>query len=979
MSYQSPTWASALSATLTFFSSTRPRPLLPFLSSEAETTVTSEEMAEFIEKAKLNDPAHVQLREAVCDWDADSGFDFKDPEGNPTLKGSRARRLAVCMALGFDAQLSAAVEARMPFDAKPFTTVSARSDSDGGGPQHRRRSDYWDDYQRYLLTFKEWDPDAILSLRQSTREVISQFGDPTNKLPEQTKGLVVGRVQSGKTAHFTGVIARAIDAGYRLIIVLSGTVGILRAQTQRRLDMELIGVENILNRQNPENPRSYEGCDYRGDDDWEAGRFVSHDALLRKRNVPGIIRVTTYASDFKGSRSGVPTIRFNRAHKDLPLFDSENLFHSDAVVAVVKKRPAPLGDLIGDLVKSRDDLAELPVLIIDDEADEASIDTTPHAKRWTVGTDERIRTTTNQQITDLLRLCPRAKYVAYTATAFATVFIDRNDPEDLFPCDFILLLDPPKGYMGLEEFHDVDGKTAGDPQTVVNSNQLAHVHLPEGDQPLGRQELRRAIDSWVLSGAIKLFRRTKSSTTKSRNMLRHHTMLVHESTSKADHFATSCSVQTLWDASAFDSSTGIQRLRDLYHQDHAKVMQARSERFAIPNSFEELEPFIAEALTRMSEAKNLVLVVNSDEAVQDHKDELNFATDEVWRILVGGTQLSRGFTVEGLTVSYFTRKTKQGDTLMQAGRWFGFRKGYQDLVRLYIDRDLYEAFQARLCEEEAFRNRIRELRDVDEGGRVTYSPREVLIKVEQHLPRLKPTSPPKMRNATTVSDTSFSGFRDLYQVPQREARDANYANLCQVGIPLLAKATQETVLQYRTGSRDVKVKARVGTIDAVEFLQTLDKHRWREGYEAIGKVKNLLSDETAEGRITDWTVVWPQPQDYVGMLDFEELDVAAPIIYRGRRGAPRHDFPGSYRDHRHVAMPIATGEIGVLEDAPSPTRGVVLIYLVDDRLSSNPTSDSKKIGMLRPGLVIPLLSIALPGSTTRHRRFRTWAAPLEES
>src|SRR5690606_38986967 len=166
------------------------------------------------------------------------------------------------------------------------------------------------------------------------------------------------------------------------------------------------------------------------------------------------------------------------------------------------------------------------------------------------------------------------------------------------------------------------------------------------------------------------------------------------------------------------------------------VMLARANGEAVPGFFEELRPFIGKALAQTMIDGDPILVVNSDAQIKAQQKTLDFEAEQVWRILIGGTQLSRGFTVEGLTVSYFRRKARQADTLMQAGRWFGFRPGYQDLVRLYIRRDaqvdLYDAFEALLLDEESFREELRRYEGMDDEGRPLVEPRHVPPMVSQH-------------------------------------------------------------------------------------------------------------------------------------------------------------------------------------------------------------------------------------------------------
>jgi hypothetical protein len=223
---------------------------------------------------------------------------------------------------------------------------------------------YWPSYRTYLEQ-KGWDPAAISGLDVATDAVVERLADPTRQSAYQSKGLVVGYVQSGKTANFSGVIAKAVDAGYRLIIVLGGTLNMLRAQTQRRLDMELVGRENILR-----GASEFES-DYADDPAWSQGRFVTFGALPSALGAFDIVRLTTRDDDYKSLLQGITALEFEKREPALPLYDPQNLHRSSARLMVVKKNKTVLGRLVKDLKKIKTPLAEIPVLIIDDESDEA--------------------------------------------------------------------------------------------------------------------------------------------------------------------------------------------------------------------------------------------------------------------------------------------------------------------------------------------------------------------------------------------------------------------------------------------------------------------------------------------------------------------------------------------------------------------------------------------------------------------------------
>lgn len=962
---QRPEWADALTNVFVALKNQQPTPLLPLLAAMSGSTVEEDELATFVRGADENESALTQVRMALAKWDSQDGYGAVD--GAATAPRTQERRAAIYTGLGLVGQAAAAFTERVEVFELPAIVISKVFEPWYPAERKLRTSVYWDDYETYLRDIKKWPASSISSLDETTSEVIERLSRPTRPEAKQTKGLVVGYVQSGKTANFTGVVAKGIDAGYRLIIVLTGTIEILRSQTQRRMDMELMGVENILGGQDPTDPAVAKELDYQQDEEWKADRFVKHGEALTLPGVVEIARVTSHHSDYKRLPQAMTKLKFARKNKQKPLNDEENLFHSGAYVAVLKKNSAPLKKLIQDLKPLKNDLAELPVLIIDDESDQASVDTTNPAK-WKKGSAEnRKRTTINQLITEILEICPRAQYVGYTATPFANVFVDPDDERDLFPADFVLSLQRPPGYMGVQEFHDVGKRWDDEEKTVANSNELAHVRPLIGDvetDPQGRiEELQEALDAWVLSGAIKKYREANSDRT-----YRHHTMLVHESTYKDAHADAAADVRALWAKAKFNSTEGFARLERLYHDDFLPVMNARAAGAPIPASFDELKTFVGTALAEITIDGDPVLIVNSDKEIQAQQKKLDFEADKVWRILVGGTQLSRGFTVEGLTTSYFRRKAGQADTLMQAGRWFGFRPGYQDLVRLYIRRDplvdLYEAFEALLMDEEAFRDELRQYAGFDDAGMPLLEPRQIPPLVSQHLPWLKPTARNKMWNAV-IANKAPTDIQDLYGLPDRRD-EANRANFDQVVVPLLTHAISEVMLPYELdGNSGYHQRAKLGLVDSDEFLRLFAKLQWHPLVDNNMKaLRGFIKKATDDKRITDWAVVWTWPNTGGRLFDIPELGGDASVVKRKRR-AGRTDFVGSDRKHRAAARPIVLGE-SVAHLGASATRGVVLISLVPDR-----EPDDAMTPIDRKDLV-GLISIAVPAKSVPRSNLIQW-------
>ncbi|MFC7501528.1 Z1 domain-containing protein [Nocardioides sp. CPCC 206347] len=965
MTDQRPGWADALTNVFVALKNQLPTPLLPLLAAMSGSTVDEQELAMFVRGADENESALTQARMALAKWDSQD--DHVAADGIATAPRTQERRSAIYNGLGLVGEAAAAFTERVEVFELPAIVISKVFEPWYPAERKLRTSVYWDDYETYLRDVKKWPASSISSLDETTSEVIERLSRPTRPEAKQTKGLVVGYVQSGKTANFTGVVAKGIDAGYRLIIVLTGTIEILRSQTQRRMDMELMGVENILGGQDPTDPAVAKELDYQQDEEWKADRFVKHGDALTLPGVVEIARVTSHHSDYKRLPQAMTKLKFARKNKQKPLNDEENLFHSGAYVAVLKKNSAPLKKLIQDLKPLKNDLAELPVLIIDDESDQASVDTTNPAK-WKKGSAEnRKRTTINQLITEILKICPRAQYVGYTATPFANVFVDPDDERDLFPADFVLSLHRPPGYMGVQEFHDVGKRWDDEEKTVANSNELAHIRPLVGDvdtDPVGRiEELQEALDAWVLSGAIKKYREGSSDVA-----YRHHTMLVHESVRKDDHADTATDVRSLWGKAKFNSSEGFARLKKLYDTDFRPVMEARAAGAPIPASFEDLKPFIGTALAEITIDGDPVLIVNSDKEIQTQQKKLDFEADKVWRILVGGTQLSRGFTVEGLTVSYFRRKAGQADTLMQAGRWFGFRPGYQDLVRLYIRRDsqvdLYEAFEALLMDEEAFRAELSQYAGFDENGMPLLEPRQIPPLVSQHLPWLKPTARNKMWNAV-IANKAPTDIQDLYGLPP-SGSDENRKNLDNVVVPLLKHATTEVMLPYELdGKAGFHQRARVGLVGADEFIQLFGNLAWNDEYEAnIKAFRGFIKKATDDKKITDWAVVWTWPNTGGRLFDIPELGGDVSVVKRKRR-AGRIDFVGSDRKHRAAARPIALGE-AVAPLGESSTRGVILISLVPDREPDEATTPIDRKDL------VGLISIAVPAKAVPRSNLIQW-------
>ena len=966
MTVARPEWAEALANALAALARQAPRPLLPMISLLAGETVDETALVEYLTAIDPNDAALTQLRLALAGWDqTDDAAWLESAPMEARRPRTLDRRTWLVAQLGLGPNATDIIAVKAPVYQDRPVVISKIFEPWYRDARVTRSQMYWNHYVDHLSGIS-WPAESIAALDETTTQIVERLSDPTRSEAKLTKGLVVGYVQSGKTANFTGVIAKAIDAGYRMIIVLTGTIELLRAQTQRRLDMELVGRENVIAGLDLTDPEVIKELDYQQDGDWIADRFIKHGDGLKQAGVAHIQRVTTHGSDYKRLPQGLSRLKFSRVDRGKPLNDPVNLFGADAYLAVIKKNKAPLKKLIQDLRPLRSAIDDLPILIIDDESDQASVDTI-NPDTWRQDPASRRRTVINQLISEIIGLCPRAQYVGYTATPFANVFIDPDDESNLFPSNFLLSLQRPPSYMGVADFHDVGRDWTDIERTASTSNELAHIRKLEGDPtatPAKRDaELSEAIDAFVLSGAIKLYREANGGRTP-----KHHTMLVHESVRKNDHADTADTVRRLWTRGSYRTGASVARLRKLWDQDFAQVCAARAEGERVPEDFDELKPYLAECISRITADENPVIVVNSDKDIQLNQKKLDFEAEPVWRILVGGAQLSRGFTVQDLTISYFRRRSTQGDTLMQAGRWFGFRSGYRDLVRLYIRRDaqvdLYAAFEALLMDEEAFREELRQFEGTDEEGQPILEPWQIPPLVSQHLPWLRPTGRTKMWNA--IIDQKGTGGRvsDLYNIPTRDNLEDKQHNLDTVAVRLLAS----TAAPVELVGLPQPFKALIGSLSSEVVLDLLGHDggmRWHPDYvTSFAPIRRFLEASSVSGRITNWVVVWPLIQTPIGSLNVGGRDM--PVVRRSRR-PERTDFVGSDAKHRPPLDRLAGWDVGALEPALEPlttvaptgrsTTGGLLAYLVDDRWRT----DDIPVGELTdPGAVTLLLSYIAP-------------------
>lgn len=490
----------------------------------------------------------------------------------------------------------------------------------------------WGLYEKYLRTRKSINPTILESMDRRNSRILDLAGDPKEGGQWARKGLVIGDVQSGKTSNYLALLNKAADAGYRIFILLAGDKERLRAQTQERVD------------------EGFVGRDSKGSVS-AAGRMHSNLKIIGVGDSPDFSPVnslTSYFDDFDRGKAG----------------QSQNLNDSEvAYVFVIKKHKSIMNNLSAFLEAAAGPSKKLkaPVLLIDDEADYASIDTSK---------PESDPTAINSAIRRLLGAFERSSFIGVTATPFANVLISDEDEQDLFPRDFVYALASPTNYFGPSQMFD---------QQSVDQNFIVPLQDGEDYFPFGHRKslvvenlpasLNEAILAYFVSNAIRDLRPGQENAPRS--------MMVHVSRFRdvQSQIFQLVNVRCAEIKSVLKLGIGADELYGEFENIY------RSHFSYVPETWVE----VREALSSSAQSTQ-VFIVNSDKVNSDWITAYDGAKPRV--IAVGGDVLSRGLTLEGLSISYFYRRSLAYDTVMQTGRWFGYRDGYRDVCKLWIDSDV---------------------------------------------------------------------------------------------------------------------------------------------------------------------------------------------------------------------------------------------------------------------------------------------------
>ena len=582
---------------------------------------------------------------------------------------------------------------------------------------------FWDRYFKFLER-ERWPRQVLLGLDKTADEILDLFGDPTSSGRWARRGLVIGDVQSGKTATYTALSCKAADTGYQLVILLTGTLENLRRQTQERLDAGFVGFDS-------------------------SGELQR--TRLGKRVGVGLIDQRRQATVFTSR-----TKDFNRQTVQSLGLTLSSL--KEPALVVIKKNVSILKNLrewLADL-NAHDGTIETPVLLIDDEADNASINT---------NSPDSDPTAINEAIRSILSLFERSTYVGVTATPFANIFIDPETQDDmlgddLFPRDFIYSLEPPTNYFGPstlflrdesedEHLREIDDNAKCLP--LIHKKDLIVDNLPES--------LLDAMAAFLVGNAIRDLRDEGPT---------HRSMLINVSRFTAvqnrveqlvlDELTTfKNDIRNFGRLSVDEArkSARIERLHRIWGIEYAECGVSWADvQGALQNA---ALPIETRAVNQTTGARSL--------------DFRKYDETGLRVIAVGGNSLSRGLTLEGLFVSYFHRNSQMYDTLLQMGRWFGYRDGYRDLCRVWLTREAIDWYAHISEASKELRDEIKRMRALGLG------PKDFGLEVRAHPDSLIVTARNKMRSAKdieTIISVSAQGFESV-EIPSA-ARGANWAS-----------------------------------------------------------------------------------------------------------------------------------------------------------------------------------------------------------
>ncbi|MDU2066482.1 MAG: Z1 domain-containing protein, partial [Sporomusaceae bacterium] len=620
-----------------------------------------------------------------------------------------------------------------------------------------------------------------------------------------------------------------------IVILLSGIHNTLRSQTQARIDEEVLGYETSLQAQ--------------------GNYFHAKNSIgvgIGKNNQ--IVESFLYQSLTTRDEKGDFNIKVAGASMHPPY------------IIVTKKNATVLRKLINYFQKSpisesnskneKIIPSEYPVLIIDDEADQASINTKECFDNAGNLLDNYSPTTINGLIRKMLRLFDCRSYVGYTATPFANIFIphhieDDKFGSDLYPKDFILKIPRADRYIGAREFFGLTGEEDTPPMPLCRDIIEGKSYLGKGTKstdPVGEIpfELKQAIKSFFISTAIRNLRGQRN---KPNTMLIHIVRFVAQQNKIkrkiAEYIKAEIENLVLYRDGDIEVS-----FREIWEEDYQKTTLEMQKDFpkymGQTNTFEWITVY--EEIKRLFAEKEYVIYCVNGKSMDSlmYKDRKGQPFNV---IAIGGDKLSRGLTLEGLTVSYFTRSSNTYDTLMQMGRWFGYRPGYLDLCRLYTTSMLINYFLHISMATEELVHQFDFMNDMDQN------PMSFGLRVATH-PDLLISSRNKVRTGKEMKkdfSNRLSQTRSFDVNP--EQYDINFAAveilLKSIGTP------KDRDLYWKEKNRSAVGEhifwSKVAGFDIANFLE--DYQTSENATRANSKyMADYIRNQNKCGGLTNWTV-----------------------------------------------------------------------------------------------------------------------------
>ena len=700
---------------------------------------------------------------------------------------------------------------------------------------------FWCHYRDYLSSGKGWPKGIVESIDRDSNAVLSRLEDPERQGDWDRRGMVMGNVQSGKTANYTALICKAVDAGYRLIVVLAGVHNSLRSQTQYRLNEEVLGYDMDKVQE------------FRGQ-----AASIGVRAMFHDHRIAQTLTSSNESGDFKKT-----------------IADQAGIIPTSSgspIIMVIKKHVSILKNLIDwatSIVGEPDDsgrriVKDVPLLVIDDECDYASVNTGRIVLDENGHVDKDCDPAkTNRRIRELLNAFRKSAYVGYTATPFANIFIHHDLKharygEDLFPRNFIISLPQPTNYVGAERIFGLKGHaTAGideqDPSSLVHyiedsENFIPPRHSKELQVDGLPDSLKEAIRAFILACAVRKLRECS---------LPHNSMLIHVTRFTMVQLQIRNHVERSlrgYMDRIRSRSDPLDDFRILWEMDFVPVMKSMAGEIGVScHRWEDVVPHLYPIVRRIRVC--LINGTSSDtiayrESEMLTRQRIRQGGEVPWEergehiIAIGGDKLSRGLTLDGLSVSYYLRASRMYDTLMQMGRWFGYRDGYLDVCRIFTTSELAEWYSFIASAS------VELHQELEYMALINQEPKEFGLKVLDHPGQLAITSAGKRRNAEDLN-LSYSG-----RISETVVFDLrNSAN----NLKALARLLKDVELEGNPG-----LKAREGLlhwsgIRPETIVSYLHKYRTHEGAARVvdpKKIAKFIEEQQIHGEddIVEWDV-----------------------------------------------------------------------------------------------------------------------------